>query len=236
MPRLTQILTTSTLSKESVVKFKRHYSNENQIIARTLRSEFLPWLAEPILDVGCGMGDIAAAAFGDRRTILLDRLDYSDFDTPALHTRITIDFFDYVPERDIPETLLFCHVLQFLDDDVFRLADQVTRIGAGRVLAVTNANDGALGEIIYWSRRQGIDANPELHLDGFPVGYACCASTSISTRLQASSFDELSRQVCFLLDIRPEVGKMHGLPDFLQRRLSRPEFDIRQEIRAYERS
>lgn len=235
MPRMTQMLTTSVLSKTRVVTYKQQHSNENVLIARTLREHFLNCVEEPILDVGCGMGDIAALAFADQHVILLDRLDYSDFEVAPLHSRLTVDFFDYVPSDERPKTLLFCHVLQFLDEDVVRLADKLESIGADRALVVTNTNDGLLGEILLWTQRRGISSNPEVHVDGFPFGYACRHHTSLVSQIRANSFEELARQVCYLLDVSLEAADLRRLSSFLGARLRDPVFDIQQDVRAYER-
>jgi hypothetical protein len=54
--------------------------------------------------------------FPDKLVIHLDVLDYSHHDLPGAHRRITKDFFDFSAAdcRKIG-TILFCHVLQFLD-------------------------------------------------------------------------------------------------------------------------
>ena len=58
------------LSQEEVVDFKTQYCNENASIATLLRERFLRWIEPPILDVGCGIGDISRTAFPDVEAVL----------------------------------------------------------------------------------------------------------------------------------------------------------------------
>ncbi|MBZ5667301.1 MAG: hypothetical protein LAO30_22205, partial [Acidobacteriia bacterium] len=85
-------------SKQMVDVFKRTYCDENRVAAEILRQQARSLADETILDAGCGMGDIAAVAFADSKVTLLDRLDFSSYPTPKNHKRVTIDFFDYVPQ------------------------------------------------------------------------------------------------------------------------------------------
>src|SRR5262249_4964604 len=115
------------ISQKDVVEFKQEFCDENAIIAGIIRAQLRDWAEEPILDVGCGLGDIAHRAFPDKKVLLLDRLDFSF--APVCHKRIQIDFFDYHPAPDAhANTLLFSHVQQFIDDDIDRLLAKVVEL------------------------------------------------------------------------------------------------------------
>jgi SAM-dependent methyltransferase len=222
------------VSKEEILDFKLEHSDENKIIAATLRGEFADWLGEPILDVGCGAGDIAAGSFGERQAVLLDRLDYSEFPNTAQHTRVIQDFFDYYPLRSArPKSMLFCHVLQFLDDDLSKLRDRVDQLAPDQVVTVLNANDGLLGEILFWLEKEGLPANPEVHVDGFPPAYVCQHLVRLTSHVTAEGFSHLAAQISYLMDMKPDTATASRLETFLRERLATPRFEIAQEIRAY---
>ena len=80
------------ITAEQITQFKSA-SDENTIIAHILRHEFLSNLKEPILDVGAGVGDIASSAFNDKEAILLDILEFEDYQSNELHKRVKKRFF-----------------------------------------------------------------------------------------------------------------------------------------------
>src|SRR5687768_15772993 len=85
--------------------FKQELTDENQLIAAAV-SGMLPQKGKGIvLDVGAGLGDIAACAFPDRRAILLDILDFPD-SAVSNHVRAHCDFFKYSHTPDIPVDLV----------------------------------------------------------------------------------------------------------------------------------
>lgn len=225
------------INQSSVDLFKRKYCDENTIIARLLRDELKEWATDNILDAGCGMGDISAEAFNDRMVILLDRLDYSSYPTATLHKRITMDFYDYSPDPDSPiTTILFSHVMQFMDDDLEKLAAAVKKLSPRRVIMVTNINDGFMSDLIHWSRSALPGCNPEIDVAEFPSGFICEKEARFAARLACPDFGILAEQVCYLLDIKAAGEELQRVFGFLRESLTEPHFQIHQRIRVFTNS
>lgn len=220
------------INQQSVIDFKTRYCDENSLISTILREEYHDWARDPILDVGCGLGDISATAFGDRRVYLLDRLDYSTFPTRPLHQRITEDFFRFRPDGNL-RSALFSHVLQFLDDDREELEETVRGLGVSQLITVTNDNTGKFGELVNWASEEFPESNPEVNIEGFARDFDVVKQNSFIATLRCSDFHQLAEQVCYVLDMALNEERASSIESFLEGLLSEPAIKIDQTIRGY---
>jgi hypothetical protein len=221
------------ISIEQVRRFKRNHCEENEIVVDIMRRN-LHLFEEPILDVGCGMGDIALHALRRRRATLIDIHSPSkdDCSLSSFHERRTIDFFDYVPTAPI-KTILFAHSLQFLDEDPNKLSTKIAGLDPAKVILVLNENSDFIYEIIKWSERSGIKMNPEKEIVGFPPNYRLIHSERFAASVGCEDFDQLTDQVQYLLEI--EQRGRPALFSFLSDQLDEPNFTINQNVLFYEK-
>jgi hypothetical protein len=224
------------ITKGSVVAFKEIYCDENRLIASSLREQVAEDLPDPLLDVGAGMGDISAAAFPDRRVVLLDILDYSNHPTPQRHERKRSGFFDYDPDGIKFGTIFLCHVLQFIDDSVERLNAKLLTLGAEKVVVVANRNDDFMGELISWFAKNVRQSNPELALLGFPAGYSPEQQIRFEAQVDCPDYDRLVQQIAFLMDSNLTSQERNLLKRYTSRVLAKPAFSIGEQITVYQRN
>lgn len=224
------------ISQRDVVVFKAFYCDENLLIVELLKDRLGKYFLEPVLDVGAGTGDIVAAAFPERRVVHLDILDYSHHPIPRTHRRERVDFFNYDWERNSPlGTLLFCHVLQFLDEDIDRLNARVETLNPQRIATILNANDFLMGELVSWSLEHLPGCNPEVQISDFPTAYILEDEVSFTATVSASDYQTLAQQVCYLMDFLPNDVQLSLLVEFLSSKLTHPSFPINQTVRIYKR-
>ncbi len=224
------------ISQRDVVLFKESYCDENLLIAGLLAERLERHFVETIVDVGAGTGDITATAFPERRVVHFDILDYSHHPIPQAHSRECADFFDYNWSHDTQiGTLLLCHVLQFLDDDVVRLNAQIASLNPMKIATVLNSNDSLMGELVSWSLQYLPGCNPEVELASFPAAYLLEDEASLTATVSAPDFRTLAQQVCYLMDARPSDAQLSRLVEFLRGKLSHASFSINQKIRIYKR-
>lgn len=224
------------ISEQDVLQFKSQYSDENRIIAEIIKQRLYDKFDEIILDVGAGTGDIAAIALGAKRVVQIDILDYTEYSSSDMHSRLVIDFFDYVPaDQEKIGTLFLCHVLQFIDQDALKLDRKVQELSPKRVITVTNTNDGFMGKLLEWAKLNFEAANPEVDLPGFPTGYKLDDEVSFYGQVSCPDFHLLSEQVSYLMDANPSVDEREALERFLCEELSVPAFTINQKIKVYTR-
>jgi hypothetical protein len=220
------------ISQKDVVEFKKDYCDENAIISEIIATHLGDWAEEPILDVGCGMGDIAERAFPDKKVLLLDRLDYSFM--PSRHRRLQVDFFAYHPQpEEHAQTLLFSHVQQFIDEDISALLAKVAALAPRKIITVSNVNEGALGEIVRWGEENLRQCNAEKEIPGFPPGYQEEGCWSFEGHLACPDFETLTRQVSYLLATDLNQQEEETLTRFLKSRLQEPRLPITQQVKAY---
>lgn len=226
------------LSQEEVVDFKTQYCNENASIATLLRERFLRWIEPPILDVGCGIGDISRTAFPDVEAVLLDKLDFSKFPVAKHHERLLLDFYAYgLPEIAPPRTALFIHVLQYIDADPARLLHKTRQLNMPKLITVLNRNDGMMNELLAWGHANIPEGNPELHVPGFPPEpeYVEEEACSFTATLTCPTFDVLAKQVSYLFNTALTAEQHDALAQFLTARLNDPRLPITQDIKGYRR-
>lgn len=225
------------ISQEDVLQFKRRYSDENRIIAGIIRRQLYEHFEELVVDVGAGTGDITTAALPSKKVVQVDILDYAEYALSERHSRLVMDFFDYAPEKgEKVGTLFFSHVLQFIDQDSLSLNDKVRSLAPGKIVTVTNVNDGFMGELLDWARRNFDCANPEVDLPDFPMGYRLSDEVRFDGNISCRDFRSLGKQVGYLMDSDPSPAEEERLLDFLRGNLDGPTFFINQAIKVYERA
>jgi len=226
----------NNVSKLEVRNFKVKWCNENKIIADILKSQLNENLKAPILDIGAGLGDIAYIAFPQKTAVLLDinKATGRDFPLSEKHSRITSDFFDYNPTQKY-NTLLISHSLQFIDEDLGKLNSKIEEFGAKYIVLVINNNDGIMVEILNWTKQKTDSSNPEEDINGFPVNYKLEKNISFSAKLVCPTFQELARQISYLMVIDYNSVKS-DLVSFLKTKLEEPSFTINQSIKVFLRN
>ena len=230
------MLMSPNIREESLLAFKNN-TKENEQVVRILRDELLNDLDERILDVGAGVGDIALGSFPNHEATLIDRLDFSTQPIAPKHARIQADFFDvYVEFENFHGTVIYSHVLQYLDDRYDELIKATCCINPNTIITVTNCNDGIMGKLVNWSQENIPQSNPEVVLLEFPE---CCGYTEIQSRqftAHASdvSYSNLAALAAYLIDA-PANGYLAIIEDFLRRSLTNPCFEIAQSVKVYKR-
>lgn len=223
---------------EALREFKETYCDENRLIISALKGEFKRKLVPPILDVGAGLGDIAASAFPELEAILLD-VNEVPSGASLLHKRVVGDFFQYRPDpSDNLRTLLLCHVLQYLDDDLQKLQAKVASLNPAVIIEVSNDNDGPFGEMMTWSIKQIAGANPETRCQFFQLGsYSLVTSLPIKATLRCPSFSVMARHfVEILIDAPATDVSLLKTERKLKELLASPSISINQTVNFYERA
>lgn len=222
------------ITSRQVSDFKESFCDENKIIPKILKEEFKPIINDPVLDVGSGLGDISGFAFEGMNVIHLDTEDYSNYQIPEKHIRITGNFFDYKPEKKI-QTLLLSHVMQFIDGDYEKLNQKIKEINSQSIIVVRNTNNDFMGKLMSWFDERGIQSNPEKIIPNFPSDYSEVKNVPFVAELKCPSYEVLSEQISYLWDVNLENKKKTFLENFLKLNLSKPLFQIHQEIILYKK-
>jgi hypothetical protein len=219
-------------------EFKEVLCDENRLIIEALRTKCKPWLQPPILDVGAGLGDIAAAAFPEMDAVLLDLNRMPEARSPR-HKSIQDDFFSYSPQPNRqPRTALLCHVLQHLDDDELEFCRRIEILDPQNLITVTNDNDGSFGEFIDWAKREIPDANPEASAPPIDkTRYQVVTTVPILATLRCPDFETMAGHlVTGLLDASVTTKTVLAVVQRLSALLKVPEIVINQTMRCYEKS
>lgn len=217
-------------------EFKKSLCDENKLIADALRSQCQRWLQAPILDVGAGLGDIAASAFPEKSAVLLD-LNQIEIRS-SHHMAVRGDFFDYVADQSRrPRTVLFCHVLQYIDDDWGRLRSKISGLDPENVIAVTNDNDEEFGALVSWALSHVPGINPEqsvVQLDS--KQYKLAQTIPIKATIRCPDFATLANHlVVGLLDAAPTPATVGAIVVQLEKLLRVPTLTINETIYCYEK-
>lgn len=226
-----------TISSQDVKDFKGTYCDENPIIRDLLKREFLSFFEGTVLDVGGGTGDILSEVAPEKNVTHLDVLDFSDVAIPITHTRLTGDFFDTNLIHAIGkiDSLFMSHVHQFIDGDIEKLQNAIEGIGAKSIVLVEDMNDDFLGDVMRFSLEHIANANPEVHIKGFPRNYTKTKSVPFMATLTIPTFIELAKQCLYLMDATHSKENMQKMTNFLETKLSAPTFTISQEINLYQK-
>jgi len=226
-----------TISSKDVKNFKEIFSNENLIIREIIKDKFYDYFKEPILDIGSGTGDILSYALPNKKVIYLDVLDFSDHTIPDDHVRIVDDFFPILEKGILPKinTLFLCHVQQFIDHDIEYLNRNISHLDADNIVLVENTNTDFMKEIINFSNNTFINSNPELNLPNFPVGYKLVTSIEFVGKVNCTSFLNLATQCLYLMDVQPSSENLKVMQEYLKNNLNKPNLDINQRIKIYEK-
>jgi hypothetical protein len=221
---------------EALRDFKEIYCDENRLIAEALRTTLKRRLLEPILDVGAGLGDIAEFAFPERRAVLLDINEIPDTHS-RLHKRVTSDFFEYEPDwADRPRTMILCHVLQYLDNDITRLQMKISDLKPDVIIEVRNDNDGLFGNVMFWSLKHIVRANPEVECNFTNGQYKLAETAPIRATLKCPNYSIMARHfVEVLIDSPADPNSISKVERKLRALLYEPSIPINQTIYCYER-
>jgi hypothetical protein len=221
----------SNLTPGRLLQFKGPMNNENQLISEALRTILPPAGYGILLDVGAGLGDIAASAFADREAILIDILDFPDAES-ALHTRQKIDFFDLPKPRRPIDLMLMSHVIQYLDEDLNRLADQVHALSPEAIVLVSNRPTKLHFKITGWFAQRGILHNAEQIFQQCPIsGYRREDLVDITSRICCSDVDELARQLSLMIyDVELDQNELLEFSDWLRNHVKSASVSLPQTI------
>ncbi len=218
------------IAKKEVFDFKEQHCNENDIIIEIVKKDLLQYFKAPILDVGSGIGDIPYKALKNKKTILIDVNAISKHDYPCRpeHIRKKADFFEFRSKEKI-NTIFISHTLQFIDDDTDELNKKVKELNPENIITVLNSNDDFMGDLITWANDNYPNANPEIRIKNFPLGYNLIKTVPFKAEIKCDDFKTLAKQVSYLMLINIEE-KENDLIAFLKSRLDTPTFIFNQSI------
>lgn len=221
--------------ERDIREFKTASCDETHLIAETLRRKFSDFVRDPILDVGAGFQGIAVEAFPGHEIIMLDKIAYGQTSTRG--RCVTGDFLEYDPaEQDRPQTILFCHVLQYLDDDLDSLFRKIKALNPRRIIIVVNDNDSEFGDTVRWAKRHLPSSNPEENVSMERIGYHLARTSRLQATLACHDFDALAYQFGrMILDLSEDASRTPALRAHLQSLLDRPTMKINQTIYGYEK-
>lgn len=222
------------VDKRRVTDFKKKWCNENEIIAAFVKNQINKYFISPVLDVGAGLGDIAYNALSNKEVICIDinKITLSDYPVAEKHKRLQKDFLKYLPDRKI-ETIFISHALQYLDDDIKMLNDKVNEINPQNIILVRNDNNDFMGELVQWSFDNCADTNPEIYIPEFPYNYKLIDKKYFQATISCESFENLSKQVCYLMLTDLKITLRKKLIALLKQNLKKPILSFTQVIEIY---
>jgi trans-aconitate methyltransferase len=222
------------ITKDDVSSFKTAYCDENALIAHALATSFAEFLIEPIYDIGSGMGDITATSFPTREVVHVDILNYKPL-LPPSHSNVIGDFFTFNAPTRIGSMLL-CHVLQFLDEDVETLHSRIAKLSPKHLVVVQNNNDGFMKEVVEWMQDRYPSCNPEVAINGFgdTQRYRMVLERPVSATVTCPDYKILALQIHYLFDYEASTHSVAALAKWLESALPLPSFTIQQTIKGYQ--
>jgi hypothetical protein len=223
----------SGVSAEGVTAYKA-VSDENRRVSEILVREFRDLVGATVVDVGCGLGDIAACAWPDRDVLLVDVLPYPQNQDAPRHLRVQADFFDeeWSHGRTF-STALLAHVLQYIDESPEALYRRLVQLEPKSIITVTDVYDRQFSEIVEWAVDRLSPINPEGSEYRFP-GYTLCRERQFDGILSADSFSKLATLLAeIVLDRRLQLTEQEAFAAFLASRLASPSIRLRQAVRGY---
>jgi hypothetical protein len=226
----------SVLDLDTLARFKLELSDENQLVSEMLRSMLPKSSGGIILDVGAGLGDIAARAFPDRIATLIDILEFPASGN-ALHKRITKDFFDLGLNGSPVDIMLMSHVLQYIDEDWERLRTKIDELSPSYIVTVSNRPSRLLKRIGRWLDQEGIEHNPEKWMRDCPHGgFALDRRETFIARITCSSFIDLAEQIrSVIFDAVLSDRQLTAFSRWLGDRLPQAELIIPEAVSLYAR-
>jgi hypothetical protein len=192
--------------KELLATFKRD-CDELDIIAKLMRNLFRPSLKEPLLDVGAGSGELAARAFPDLRSFLIDK-DKKQIKQPRSpnHRRIYGDFLHTNLTSMNLRTILFCHSAQYFAKRQNQLARKLVESRANFALVVSNERSGILAEIFELLASDGI-AFPFLPFhEGLPLA-KLVKKVPFSASVQCSDTKMMAELIAYIVLDLPRASR-----------------------------
>ena len=211
--------------------FKRDLTDENRLIAEAIRAIMPANPGGVILDVGAGMGDIAAAAFPDRKTVLLDLLEFPD-NGVAQHRRHTGSFWDFKKDRHKIDVMILSHVLQYIDDDIPKLIERIDDLNPKNIVIVSNKATMFDIHVKKWLEYQNISSNPEYIISPCPLSkFKKSKELNISSEIYCSDFFQLASVLSEIIyDAKMPVHTVRQFADWIEKKLTFPRVAIPQTV------
>ena len=224
------------LKKGELIKLKK-ITDEEEKISEALK-KISNIIKYPLLDIGSWSGKISTEAFKDKQVIHIDTLDFNEaqFELPPTHQRLIWDFFEFENNLYGVKTLLFCHSLQYLDDNgIEKVIKKIEEINPEYVILVINNNDGILWKTLEFFKKNMWEENGEKHFVDFPwKNFSLDKRYKITAHFHGKNLHEISQTICkLLLDITISEEQENKIVTFLEKEGIRDEFSINQEISFY---
>ncbi len=224
------------LEKKELIEMKEITDEEAKI------AEALSWFSEniefPLLDVWSWVGKISLKAFPNEKVVHLDRLDFSkeQLELSSWHSRIIDDFFDFNVKNWVIKTVLFCHSLQYLDDQwIERVIEKVKNIWPKYVILVINKNNGVLGKALKIFKKNNWHENWEKYFDSFPwPKFSLIEKKEVTGNFYGKNFTEVCHIISrLLLDTVISETQEQELIKFLTKSWIKNNFSVDQHIFLY---
>lgn len=224
------------LDKKELIQMK-NITDEESKISNAL-ANFLDKISYPLLDVGSWSWKISSNAFWDKEIIHLDTIEFFDEDFKIFknHKRIVWDFFDFKSQYEI-KTILFCHSLQYLDDEwIWKVNNKIEDINPEYVLLVINKNDGILWELLNFFDKNKWSHNWEIHFSEFPwKKFSQIDKIWLTGDFLCKDINEVTNTMCrLLLDSTISDQQELLINSFLKDNWIEKTFQINQEIILYQ--
>lgn len=224
------------LEKKELIEMKE-ITDEEIKIAEAL-SFFSEKVEFPLLDVWSWIGKISWKAFPNKEVVHLDRLDFSkeQLELPSWHSRIIDDFFDFNVERWVIKSVLFCHSLQYLDDQwIDKVIDKIKEIWPEYVILVINKNNGILGKTLKFFEKKNWEENGEKYFDSFPwTEFSLIEQKEVTGNFYGKDIADVCHIISrLLLDTIISKIEEQELIEFLTKNWVRNNFSVDQHIFLY---
>jgi GTP cyclohydrolase II len=222
---------------DQLKQFKDVFCDEVSFITNLVSDKRIQkYLTGTILDVGSGNGKILTQVASDSTVLHLDTLPFQD-PVAMGHKRIQGSFHDHDLLRTLPkiETLFLSHVMQYLDSDMPAVNESIELLKPKNIIVVQDCNDDFLGEIMRFSLAEFPDANPEVIIPDFPVGYKRQYVAPFVATVRADTMHDLALQSMYLMDLPITNENFKKMLAFQTAHLTHPEYTINQEIVVYVR-
>jgi hypothetical protein len=222
------------VTTKQVHGFKKKFCDENEIIIQIINLRLQSYLKSTILDVGCGIGDIAYHTMQRNRAMLIDtnKPSHLDYPTRSRHRRYRSGFYEF--QSNEIQTIFIAHTMQFIDLDEQRFRQKVLELNPRRIILILNDNIGLFGEIIKWVTIQYPSSHPEKHGNYIPEGYEKEHVEKFTTKIACTNFNQLSEQISYITLI-PKTEEIAPLKAYLRQRLKSPCLSFDQTISIYEK-